>query len=91
MRKIRFGTLLFAHPSYVMNSAAVKAEELSNLHPLMTIVGGKITVLREEFAQELGRPAVGPQVEFRNRARYPPEEEDQPRWWLPFVRTTLRC
>jgi hypothetical protein len=52
----------------------VSIEELPNTHPLLTIVGGKITVLREEFAQELGRPAVGPQVEFRNEVRYRSEE-----------------
>jgi predicted amidohydrolase YtcJ len=31
---------------------------------LMTVVGGKTMVLREELARELGIPAVGPQIEF---------------------------
>ena len=70
----KFADVLVLNQDYF----SISVEEFSNLHPLMTIVGGKITVLREEFAQELGRPAVGPQVEFRNIVRYPPEEQDQP-------------
>ena len=31
---------------------------------LMTVVGGKTVILREELAQELGIPAVGPQINF---------------------------
>ena len=29
-----------------------------------------VRVLRKEFADELGRPAVGPQINFDNKARY---------------------
>ena len=36
---------------------------------LMTVVGGKTVVLREELAQELGIPAAGPQIDFE-RGRY---------------------
>ena len=45
-------------------------EKLGEIIPLMTVVGGKIIVLREEFARELGRSAVGPQIVFDNKARY---------------------
>jgi hypothetical protein len=34
------------------------------------MVGGKIQVLRSEFAGELGRDPVGPQMEFRNEPQY---------------------
>ena len=36
---------------------------------LMTVVGGKTVVLREDLAQELGIPAVGPQINF-DEGRY---------------------
>jgi hypothetical protein len=39
-------------------------EAIAGIYPLMTVVGGKILVIREEFASELGREAVGPQVDF---------------------------
>jgi len=48
----------------------VSVDEMSNLHPLMTVVNGEIRVLREELAQELGREAVGPQIVFDNSPRY---------------------
>ena len=48
----------------------VSVDEMSNLHPLLTVVNGEIRVLREELAQELGREAVGPQIIFDNSPRY---------------------
>ena len=45
-------------------------EKLADVIPLMTVVGGKVIVLREEFAKELGRSAVGPQLKFDNVAKY---------------------
>ena len=39
-------------------------EAIADIYPLMTVVGGKILVMREEFARELGRSPVGPQVDF---------------------------
>jgi len=66
----KFADVLVLNQDYF----TVPIEELPNTIPLMTIVGGKITVLREEFARELGRPPVGPQVEFRNEVRYRSEE-----------------
>jgi hypothetical protein len=49
-------------------------DKLSDIIPLMTVVGGKTIVLREEFARELGIPAVGPQIRFDNAARYADSE-----------------
>jgi predicted amidohydrolase YtcJ len=66
----KFADVLVLNQDYL--SAPVDA--IPDIYPLMTVVGGKIIVLREEFAQELGRPAVGPQVEFRNEIRYRSEE-----------------
>jgi hypothetical protein len=36
----------------------------------MTIVGGKIQVVRAEYAGEVGLPVTGPQIEFKNGNRY---------------------
>jgi hypothetical protein len=33
------------------------------------MVGGKVVVLREEFASQIGRSAVGPQLQFRGPRR----------------------
>ena len=48
----------------------VPVEEFAEILPLMTVVGGKVEVLRSEFAQELGRGPTGPQIEFRTGRRY---------------------
>ena len=40
-------------------------DELGTVFPLMTVVGGKTVVLREELANEWGVPAIGPQIKFR--------------------------
>jgi dihydroorotase-like cyclic amidohydrolase len=48
----------------------VPQDQLPNTYPVMTIVGGKIEVIRAEFAKELGRPPLGPQIEFKNGKRY---------------------
>ena len=42
----------------------VPQEEIPTVHPLMTVVGGKTIVLREELAQDVGLSAVGPQIDF---------------------------
>jgi predicted amidohydrolase YtcJ len=49
---------------------SVPLDDVSDIHPLMTVVNGKIRVLKEEFAGELGREAVGPQITFDNSPRY---------------------
>jgi predicted amidohydrolase YtcJ len=40
---------------------AVPEDEIGKIYPLMTVMGGKIMMLKEEFAKELGRTAIGPQ------------------------------
>ncbi|MCZ6490025.1 MAG: hypothetical protein O7A06_05790, partial [Acidobacteria bacterium] len=37
-------------------------EALYDVYPLMTVVGGKVRTLREEFANELGGSPVGSQL-----------------------------
>ncbi|MSO19764.1 MAG: hypothetical protein EXQ56_04760 [Acidobacteria bacterium] len=39
--------------------------EIPSVIPLMTVLGGKISVLREELAQQLGIAPEGPQLHFR--------------------------
>ena len=61
----KFADLLVLNKDYF----TVPEPEIPSIFPLLTMVGGKIQVLRNEFAQELGRNPVGPQLEFRNMAR----------------------
>ena len=42
----------------------VPEDEIGRIYPLMTVMGGKIMMLREEFARELGRSPVGPQIDW---------------------------
>lgn len=42
----------------------VPIDEFQTIYPLMTVVGNKTMVLREEFARVLGQPAVGPQAKW---------------------------
>ena len=48
----------------------VPQEQIPEVIPLMTVVGGKTVVLREELASELGEPAVGPQLNFQFTTEY---------------------
>lgn len=48
----------------------VPEEEIPHIYPLMTMVGGRIEVLRNEYAQQLGRQPIGPQLEFVQRRLY---------------------
>ena len=50
----------------VLNSDffAVPEDQIGKIYPLMTVIGGKIMMLREEFAKELGRSPIGPQVDW---------------------------
>ena len=43
-------------------------EDIAQVYPLLVSVGGKIIALREEFAKELGRNPIGPQVDFSRPA-----------------------
>ncbi len=38
--------------------------EIPTVMPLMTVLGGKTIVLREELARDIGLSAVGPQLNF---------------------------
>ena len=49
-------------------------DKLPDIVSVMTVVGGRTIVLREEFARELGRSPVGPQIKFDNAARYADSE-----------------
>ncbi len=62
----KFADLLVLNQDYF----TVPVEQIPQTFPLMTVVGGKIVSLREEFAKELGRAAIGPQIEYRNELRY---------------------
>ena len=42
----------------------VTVDEIAKTFPLMTVLGGKTVVLRQEFAQELGVAPAGPQIDF---------------------------
>jgi predicted amidohydrolase YtcJ len=44
---------------------SVPEQEIPTVYPVMTVLGGKTTVLREEYAKELGVPAVGPQLKLQ--------------------------
>ncbi|MBI4482471.1 MAG: amidohydrolase family protein [Acidobacteria bacterium] len=46
----------------------VPEEEIAGIYPLLTMVGGKVIVLREEFAKEIGQKPVGPQLVFKEGA-----------------------
>ena len=49
----------------------IPVEEMQKIYPVMTVVGGKTLVLREEFAKELGRKAVGIQLDFNDQGELP--------------------
>ncbi|MDA2932892.1 amidohydrolase family protein [Acidobacteria bacterium AH-259-D05] len=42
----------------------VPLEQFDKTYPLMTVVGGKIVYLRDEFSQELGMAPIGAQVRY---------------------------
>jgi predicted amidohydrolase YtcJ len=48
----------------------IPVDEIPSVFPLLTVVGGKTVVLREEFARELGTQPVGPQVHFEFEEEY---------------------
>ena len=55
----------------------VPEADIPTVYPLMTVVGGKTIVLREELAKELATTAVGPQLSFVYKA---PGREDRDDW-----------
>jgi predicted amidohydrolase YtcJ len=40
----------------------VPEDDIGKIYPLMTVMGGKIMMLKAEFAKELGRDPIGPQT-----------------------------
>ena len=48
----------------------IPVDEIPTVFPLMTVVGGKTVILREEFATELGQQPVGPQINFTFKEEY---------------------
>ncbi|OFW27795.1 MAG: hypothetical protein A3H27_09370 [Acidobacteria bacterium RIFCSPLOWO2_02_FULL_59_13] len=48
----------------------IPVDEIPTVFPLMTVVGGKTVVLRQEFATELGLQPVGPQIKFEFKEEY---------------------
>jgi predicted amidohydrolase YtcJ len=46
-------------------------EALYDVYPVMTVVAGKTKVLREEFARELGKAPVGPQIVWNAASENP--------------------
>ena len=53
-----------AHSGKIGGIFTVPVEEIPTVFPLMTVLGGEIVVLREEFAGELGMAPVGHQIEW---------------------------
>ena len=50
----------------------VPVEEIPTVFPLMTVLGGKTMMLREELANELAIPPVGRQVSWKFKPDYNP-------------------
>ena len=48
----------------------IPENEIPEVFPVMTMVGGNILVLRSEYADEIGMSPIGPQLIFRQRNRY---------------------
>jgi len=55
----------------------IPEEEIPTVMPLMTVVGGKTIVLREELARDIGLDPVGPQLQFTFEI---PRREDRDQW-----------
>ena len=51
--------------------------EIPTVMPLMTVLGGKTIVLREELARDIGLSAVGPQLQFTFEV---PKRDDRNEW-----------
>ncbi len=55
---------------YNKDYLTIPVAEIPTVFPLMTVVGGKTVILRQEFATELGTQPVGPQVKFEFKEEY---------------------
>ncbi|MSO19871.1 MAG: hypothetical protein EXQ56_05295 [Acidobacteria bacterium] len=56
---------------------SIPEADIPTVYPLMTVVGGKMIVLRDELARDIGLTAVGPQLNFISKA---PGREDRDDW-----------
>ena len=61
---------------YNKDYLTIPVEEIPTVFPLMTVVGGKTVILREELAKELGTQAIGPQIKWEFKEPY--EEGEVP-------------
>ena len=50
----------------------VPEQEIANLYPVMTVVGGKPVFWRGDFATEQGHSPVGPQLKYSNLPKSDP-------------------
>jgi len=55
---------------YNKDYLTIPVDQIPTVFPLMTVVGGKTVILREEFARELGAQPIGPQVHFEFTEEY---------------------
>ena len=62
----KMGDLLVLNKDYF----TIPVNEIPEVFPVMTMVGGNILVLRSEYADEIGVSPIGPQLIFRERNRY---------------------
>ena len=56
----KFADLLVLNQDYF----SVPVEEIDHIYPLLTVMGGEIRYLRDEYAQELGMEPVGYQLRY---------------------------
>lgn len=70
----KFADILVFNKDYF----SVPESELSSVYPVMTVVGGKPLVVREEYAGEAGLAAVGPQMKFEFQLEKQSEQTKRP-------------
>ena len=44
--------------------------EIGSVYPMMTVLGGKVVVLRDEYSKESGMPATGPQMKWKPKTEF---------------------
>ncbi|TDI07543.1 MAG: hypothetical protein E2P08_05700, partial [Acidobacteria bacterium] len=58
----KFADLLVIDRDYF----TVPVDDILKVHPLMTMVGGKIVVVQESLANEFGMEPIGPVFDFKD-------------------------
>jgi predicted amidohydrolase YtcJ len=48
----------------------VPVDDIGSVYPLMTVLGGKTIVLRDEFAKDIGQQPVGPQEKWKYKTDF---------------------